>query len=170
MVYAIDVPHRAHLDSGKVRAHLYRDGRHHAESKLPAAFAVEGGTIEVALSAYGIKRCHYVTSTGVEHPLTPDPMSAEGRRARLDREHPALSRSISVLSVMTLLSGVGLNLLQVAAPVSRIPVIADSIGSFESPVHLPPWLNLTLALAALLASTERALRLRYHPLLDLAGR
>lgn len=169
-VYAVDVPHRAHLDSGKVRAHLYRDGRHHAQSKLPAAFPVEDGTIKISLSAYGIKRCHYLTSTGAKHQLTPDPKSAEGRRARLDRKHPALSRSISLLSVLMLLGGVGLNLLQVAEPISRIPAIADSIGRFEAPIHLPPWLNVTLALAALLASTERALRLRYHPLLDQAGR
>lgn len=168
-VYAVDLPYRANTGSGKARAHLYLDGRHHAESKLPAAFPVEGGTIEVAISAFGIKRCHYVTTTGAEHQLIPDPKSAEGRRARVERDHPALSRSIGLLSVLMLLIGVGLNLLQLAEPVSRIPAIADSIGRFESPVHLPIWINFALAVGAILASTERALRLRYT-LLDQAGK
>ncbi|GAA2805863.1 hypothetical protein [Saccharopolyspora taberi] len=118
------------------------------------------------MSSYGIKRCHYVTTVGAERQLAPDPKSAEGRRARLDREHPALSRSIGFFSVMMLLVGVGLNLLQIAEPVSRIPPIAESIGRFESPIHLPLWLNIALALGALLGSMERALRLRYNPLLD----
>jgi hypothetical protein len=54
------------------------------EAKLPASFPVEGGAIEVAMSAYGIKRCHYVPATGAPHPLTAGPASAEGRRARVD--------------------------------------------------------------------------------------
>jgi hypothetical protein len=167
--YAVDLPFRADSGSGKARAHLYVDGRHHAESKLPAAFGVEGGTIEVAISAFGIKRCHYVTADGAERQLIPDPRSAEGRRARLDRGHPALSRSIGYLSVLMLLIGVGLNLLQLAEPVSRIPAIADSAGHFTSPVHLPIWLNFALAVGAALGSTERSLRLRYS-LLDQAGK
>ncbi|MEU9885026.1 hypothetical protein [Sphaerisporangium sp. NPDC051011] len=157
------------MDREKVRAHLYVDGAHRFESKLPAMFPVEGGAIEVAMSAYGIRRCHYVTRAGAEHQLTPDPKSAEGRRARLDGEHPALSRSIGVFSVLTLLVGVGLNLLQIAEPLSRIPPIAERAGIFESPIHLPLWLNIALGLAAVLASVERSLRLRYNPLLDRAG-
>ncbi|BCJ58810.1 hypothetical protein Jiend_22320 [Micromonospora endophytica] len=120
-VYAVDIPRRTDPDGGKAKAHLYLDGRHHAESKLPAAFPVEGGTIEVAISAFGLKRCHYVTAAGAEHRLIPDPRSAEGRRARVEREHPTLSRSISLLSVLMLVIGVGLNLLQLAGPISQIP-------------------------------------------------
>ncbi|WDZ87279.1 hypothetical protein [Micromonospora cathayae] len=168
-VYAVDIPRRTDPDGGRARAHLYLDGRHHAESKLPAAFPVEGGTIEVAISAFGLKRCHYVTTAGAEHRLIPDPKSAEGRRARVEREHPTLSRSISVLSVLMLLLGVGLNLLQLAGPISQIPPIAENIGTFESPVRLPIWLNVALAVGAILASTERALRLRYG-VLDQAGK
>ncbi|MEV4012389.1 hypothetical protein AB0J35_17960 [Nonomuraea angiospora] len=168
-VYAVDLPYRANTGSGKARAHLYRDGRHHAESKLPAAFPVEGGTIEVAISAFGIKRCHYVTPAGGERQLIPDPRTAEGRRARFERDHRALSRSIGFLSVLMLLVGVGLNVLQLAQPISRIPSIAARVGPFESPVHLPIWLNFALAVGAVLASTERALRLRYS-LLDQAGK
>jgi hypothetical protein len=169
VVYTIDVRHLGDKEDGVVRAQLYRDGRHHAESKTPAFFPVEGGTIEVATSEFGVKRCHYVTADGVEHQLTPDPASAEGRRARLERDHPALSRMIGLVSVIMLVVGVGLNLLQIIEPISRIPPIAESVGIFESPIHLPLWLNITLGLGAALASTERALRLRYHWLLDAGG-
>ncbi|SCL56415.1 hypothetical protein GA0070606_2604 [Micromonospora citrea] len=168
-VYAVDIPRRTDPEGGKARAHLYLDGRHHAESKLPAAFPVEGGTIHVAISAFGLKRCHYVTTAGAEHRLIPDPKSAEGRRARVEREHPTLSRSISLLSVLMLLIGVGLNLLQLAEPISQIPPIAENIGTFESPVHLPVWLNFALAVGAILGSSERALRLR-HSVLDQVGK
>jgi hypothetical protein len=167
--YAVDVRHGAQLDDSKVRAHLFVNGRHAAESKLPASFPVEGGAIEVAMSAYGIKRCHYVPATGAPHPLASDPASAEGRRARLDAEHPALSRGIAVASVLLLVIGLGLNLLQLAEPISQIPPIAERIGTFASPIRLPLWLNVALGAAAALASMERALRLRYTPLLDLAG-
>ncbi|MFI7210718.1 hypothetical protein ACIBP4_03435 [Micromonospora maritima] len=169
MVYAIDIPRRTDPEGGRARAHLYLDGRHHAESKLPAAFPVEGGTIEVANSAFGLKRCHYVTIAGRVHPLVPDPKSAEGRRARLERSHPALSRAFGFLSVLLLLIGVGLNLLQLAEPISQIPPIANSVGSFRSPIHLPIWLNFALAVGAILASTERALRLRFS-MLDHIGK
>ncbi|PGH43663.1 hypothetical protein COO58_03820 [Micromonospora sp. WMMA1996] len=168
-VYAVDIPRRTDPEGGKARAHLYLDGRHHAESKLPAVFPVEGGLIEVAISAFGLKRCHYVTTAGAEHPLIPDPKSAEGRRARVEHEHPTLSRSLSFLSALMLLVGVGLNLLQLAEPMSRIPPIAENIGTFESPIHLPIWLNFALAVGAALGSTERALRLR-HSVLDHAGK
>ncbi|WP_422754141.1 hypothetical protein [Micromonospora sp. WMMD708] len=168
-VYAVDIPYRSDTGSGKARAHLYLDGRHYAESKLPAAFTVEGGTIQVAISAFGIKRCHYVTAAGDEQQLIADPRSAEGRRARLERGHPALSRLLGLLSVLLLVIGVGLNLLQLAEPVSQLPAIAERTGRFESPVQLPIWLNFALAVGAVLASTERAFRLRYS-LLDHAGK
>ncbi|WP_243793147.1 hypothetical protein [Saccharopolyspora gloriosae] len=155
--------------NGEVKAHLFRDGRHHAVSKLPAAFPVDGGTIEVAASQVGLKRCHYVTAAGAEHQLVPDPKSAEGRRARLERDHPATSRVIGFLSVALLVIGVILLVIQIAEPISRVPPIAENIGIFESPLHLPLWLNTALTIGAALASTERALRMRYHWLLDAAG-
>ncbi len=169
VVYAVDVRHWGDKEDGEVRAQLYRAGRHHAESKVPAFFPVEGGTIEVATSGFGVKRCHYVTADGAERQLTPDPRSAEGRRARLERDHPSVSRLIGFVSMVMLIVGVGLNLLQLLDPISRIPPIAENLGVFESPIHLPLWLNITLGLAAGLASTERALRLRYHWLLDAGG-
>lgn len=168
-IYAVDVRHGAQLDDSKVRARLYVNGRHELESKLPASFPVDGGAIEVEMSAYGIRRCHYVPVSGTPQQLTPDPASAEGRRARLEAERPRLSRGIGVVSILMLVIGVGLNLLQLAEPISQIPPIAESTGTFTSPIRLPLWLNIALGAGAVLASMERALRLRYTPLLDLAG-
>ncbi|MDL9946904.1 hypothetical protein QSJ19_15170 [Gordonia sp. ABSL11-1] len=167
--YTVDVRHWQNQSSGDVTADLYLDGRHHASSKLPARFPVEGGTIEVAMSGFGLKRCHFVTTTGAEHQLSPDPRSAEGRRARLQHRHPALSSSIGALSVTLLLIGVALLALQIAEPISQIPPIADSLGIFVSPIALPVWLNIALGVGAAIASMERALRLRYHWLLDAAA-
>ncbi|MFP5071102.1 hypothetical protein ACLFMI_15745 [Pseudonocardia nantongensis] len=168
-VYSVDVRHQGDREDGVVRAQLYRDGRHHAVSKVPAVFPVEGGAIEVATTGVGVKRCHYAAADGTERQLIPDPKSAEGRRARLEREHPSVSRSIGVVSIVMLIVGVSLNLLQILEPVSRIPPIAGNLGVFVSPIHLPLWLNVALGLGAALASTERALRLRYHWLLDAGG-
>ena len=147
VVYAVDVRHWANLDPGRTRAHLYVDGTQRAVSTLPARFPVAGGSVHVAMSTFGIRRCHVVAADGSERELEPDPRSAEGRRARLGREHPTLSRSIGILSIVLLVVGIGLNLLQVAEPISQIPAIADAVGTF----------------------VERAFRMRSHPLLDTAA-
>ncbi|WP_406486832.1 hypothetical protein [Streptomyces phaeochromogenes] len=165
-VYAVDVKHQ-NASEGYVTAHLYLDGRHHAQSKVPAVFPVQGGTVEVRTSGFGLKRCHYVTAEGAEHQLTPDPASAEGRRARFDRSHPALSRSVGLLSVIVLVIGLVLLLLQLAEQVTRAPEgVAQYVGTFTSPIDLSAWGNTVLAIATVVASTERALRLRYSRLLD----
>jgi hypothetical protein len=165
-VHTVDVRHQ-NQSSGKVTAHLYLDGRHHAESKVPAVFPVQGGTVEVRTSTFGLKRCHYVTAEGAEHPLIPDPASAEGRRARLDRSHPALSRCIGFLSVIVLVIGLVLLILQLAEQVTRAPEgVARYVGTFTSPIHLSAWGNTVVGLVTVAASTERALRLRYNWLLD----
>jgi len=158
------------MDNSRIRAHLFLDGRHAAESKLPALLPVDGGVIEVAMSSYGIKRCHYRPLGGQPSQLTPDPSSAEGRRVRFGVRHPGLSRAVALGSVLLLVIGVGLNLLQLAEPVSRIPPVTQRVGTLVSPIHLPIWLNLALGGGAVLASMERALRLRYSSLLDAAGR
>ncbi|NJC24272.1 hypothetical protein BJ994_003348 [Arthrobacter pigmenti] len=168
-LYAVDIRHWGNQGSGEVKADLYRDGRRYAESKLPAAFPLkEGGIVEVAMSGFGLKRCHYITANGAEHQLIPDPRSAEGRRARLDREHPSLSRGIGFLSATFLVIGLLLLLLQIAGPISEVPPLAERFGTFESPVQLPLWLNIALGLGAVLGSMERALRLRCS-WLDSAG-
>lgn len=152
--------------NGEVKAQLYRDGRHHAESTLPADLTVPGGTIEVAASSYGLKRCHYVTADGRARSLVPDPASAEGRRARLERTRPGASRAIGAVSFVVLAIGVVLGLPQLVEQLTAIPPVAERVGSFTSPVRLPAWFNVSLVVGTLVASTERALRLRYHWLLD----
>lgn len=166
VVHSVEVMHGGDLNTGEVVARLYRDGRLYAESRVPARFPVEGGVIEVRTSEAGMRRCAFVADDGSEHQLVPDPASAEGRRMRFAREHPGASRLIGAVSILVLLVGVGVNLLQVAEPISQIPPIADTIGTFVSPVNLPLWLNISLGVAAAVGATERALRMRYHWLLD----
>jgi len=162
-VYAVDVSHtqRAMSEDGKGKAGLYLDGRQQAESSLPATFSVPGGVIEVAATAFGLKRCHYVTDQGLEHQLVPDEHSAEGRRARLDRERPALSRQVGLASLVLLVVSGLLGLPQIVEVAFAIPPVAEQFGTFTSPVDLPVWFNIALGLGAVTASTERALRLRY---------
>jgi len=166
--YAVDVylSGKQSDADGYGKAHLYRDGRHSAEARLPAVFPVEGGYIEMEASMVGLKRAHYVAIDGDEIQLTADPRSAVGRRLRFDREHPIASRSIGVVSIVALVIGLGLNLLQLLEPILGIPPIVEQFGRFDSPIHLPLWLNIALGVAAGLASAERALRLRYNWLLD----
>lgn len=164
-VWSVDVRHGGD-SNGEVWAKLYLNGRNHSRSKLPAAFAVRAGTIEVATSSYGLKRCHYVRDDGTSRMLAPDPASAEGRRARLDRAHPTLSRTIGIVSVAVLFIALVLGVPQIIEDITRIPPIADAVGTFISPIQLPAWTNISLVVAALVASTERALRMRYSWILD----
>ena len=149
--------------------HLYRDGRHYAESPLPTAIPVEGGVIAVALSAVGLQKAHYLPDEGDARQLTPHPKTAIGLRMRFDRDHPVLSRWVAVISVFMLLIGVGLNGIQLLEPFSQIPPVAEHFGRFESPLRLPLWLNIAAGLGAGFAATERALRLKFHWLLDGVG-
>lgn len=64
------------------------------------------------------------------------------------RRHPTASVFVGTISVVMLVIGVVLGLLQAAEPISQIPQIAASIGTFDSPVKLPLWLNLVLGLGA----------------------
>jgi hypothetical protein len=151
---------------GEVVAHLYRDGVHQARSKLPAAFPVPAGTIEVEASGFGLRRCHLVTPDGAERQLVPDPASAEGRRARFDRDHRAASRVLGLVSAGVLAVAAVLGVPQLVEQVSQIPPVAENVGTFTSPIELAAPVNVGLVVASLVASTERALRLRYHWLLD----
>ena len=166
VVHTVDVKHGGDALYGVVRAGLYLDGFLRLESKLPARFAVEGGHIEVSRSKAGLRRCHFIADSGTVRRLAPDPRTAEGRRMRFEREHPTASGLIGAVSILLLLVGIGLNLLQIAEPISRIPMIADAFGAFESPLRLPLWLNLALGFGAVVGAVERAMRMRYHWLLD----
>ncbi|MFC7877807.1 hypothetical protein [Isoptericola sp. NPDC057391] len=164
--WSVDVRLWGDSDDGDVRARLYRDGVHVATSRLPAEFPVTGGAVQVDTSSYGLRRCHYVTPDGRERQLEPDPASAEGRRARLERDRPGLSHGIGVVSWVVLAVALVLGVPQIVEQISQIPPVAERFGTFTSPVRLPAALNVGLVVAAALASTERALRLRYHWLLD----
>lgn len=168
VVFAVDVSYWQQFlaDDGKGKAHLYLDGKHHTESKLPAAFPVAGGTIEVASTVFGLKRCHYVTDEGAVHQLIPDESSAEGRRARLDREHPSLSRWIGFISLIMLIVPMILAIPQIIDSLTHVPLIAQHLGTFNSPIALPMWLNIALGLCAAAGSVERATRLQWNALLD----
>lgn len=165
-VYAVDVRHGRQDSNGHVHADLYLDGRHHAKSRLPAVFPVPGGAVEVRASGFGLKRCHFVTDDGAEHQLVPDRDSAEGRRAHFDRKHPALSRWTGTVSAVVLVVALLVLLAQLGEQLTRPEEIARYVGSFTSPVSLSGWANTALGVVTAVASTERALRLRYSRLLD----
>lgn len=149
--------------------HLYLDGRHHAESILPAAMPVEGGVIEIIQGSAGLQRARYLPDGGKARNLTPHPDTAIGRRLRFDREHPVVSRWVGAISVVLLVIGVGVSGLELLEPLSQIPPVAERFGHFESPLNLPLWLNVALGVGAGLAATERALRLKFNWLLDGVG-
>lgn len=169
VTYAVDVRQWKTDENGYMKVFLYRDGRQNAVSRVPAVFPVEGGVIEVAASNFGLKRCHFVSEAGLSQQLQPDAHSAEGRRARFDERRPQLSRVVGAVSVVALLVGVALLIQQIAVPILQIPPIAAQIGPVEPLVRLPLWLTIGLGLAAVIASTERALRMRYRWWLDAAG-
>ncbi len=98
--------------------------------------------------------------------LTPEADSNEGHRARFDAAHPATSRWLGRLSALVLVVVLLLGLPQLAELLTSVDVVADTVGTFESPVSLPAWANTSMTLAAVLASYERALRIQHNWLLD----
>lgn len=161
-VYAVNVHY---FDEDEI-ADMYRNGKHVAKTKLPGVFPVPGGVIEVETTTYGLKRMHYVTDDG-EEMLSPHPNSLEGLRLRFDARFPRASNMIKNTAIIVLLISLILGLPQLVALVSQIPFIAEKFGTFESPIILPNWLNITLTVAAGLAALERAITLRYHWLIDM---
>ncbi|MGM7666059.1 hypothetical protein [Microbacterium sp. A93] len=150
-------------------AHLYLNGWHHSASPLPAVMPVEGGVVEVSLGSAGLRRAHYLPDDGTAQRLIPHPKTAIGRRLRFDREHPTLSHLLGAISIIVLVIGVGVNGVQLLEQLSQIPPVAERFGHFDSPLDLPLWLNIALGFGAGLAATERALRLKFHWLLDAFG-
>ncbi|MCT2585098.1 hypothetical protein [Actinophytocola gossypii] len=173
-VFAVDVRYLAdaktrkqHEDgAGKSPAALYRDGVQVHRSNLPATFPVPGGVIEVATSAFGLKRLRFVAEDGSEHALRPHRRSQEGLRARFEQRFPRTSAVIGTVAVVVLGTALAVALLKGVEAVTRIPPVAEHVGAFTSPVRLPGWGTVALAVAGVLAAVERALRLRYHWLLD----
>ncbi|MFJ1765390.1 hypothetical protein ACIOD2_34045 [Amycolatopsis sp. NPDC088138] len=173
-VYAVDVRHLAEAKSrsqhekavGKSPAALYRDGVQLYRSNLPAVFPVPGGVIEVATSAFGLKRMRFTADDGSERTLRPHPRSQEGRRARFGERFPRASAVVGAVSLVVLLAALAVSLLHGAEALTRIPVVAGHIGTFVSPIHLPTWAKTVMVVAGALAAVERALRLRYNRLID----
>lgn len=149
------------------KADLYLDGVHHAQAHLPAEFPVEGGTIEVAATTYGLKRMHFVDENGQARVLKPDPASAEGLRARFAQRAPGLSRLIGILAVVILLILLPFGLLHLAEIITHTQFAQQYIDPFTSPIRLPDWATTPALVLSLLAALERALTLRNHWLIDL---
>lgn len=147
-------------------ASLYRDGRRILIAEMPAVFPVPGGVIEAASSSFGMKRVHFVGAGGEEQ-LKPAPGTSEYWRARLAHRHPAFSRFLGIAAVVVLLVSLALLLPQLLELVTSIPVVAERVGTFTSPIVLPPWLNTGITVAGFLAALERALTLRNHWLIDM---
>jgi hypothetical protein len=173
-VYAVDVRHLAEAKSrkqhekavGKSPAALYRDGVQVHRSNLPAAFPVPGGVIEVATSAFGLKRMRLVSDDGSELALRPDPRSQEGLRERFGYRFPRTSAVVGFVSLVVLLTALIFSLLHGVEAVTRIPVVAEHVGTFVSPVRVPTWAKITMGVAGVFAAVERASRLRFNRLID----
>jgi hypothetical protein len=158
--YEVDVQHLRDSSSSKRPAALYRDGVQVSQANLPVTFPVPDGVIEVAVGQYGVKRMHHVTDDGREQVLRPDPRSLEGRRARFEQRFPRTSAVIGAVGLVVLLVGLAVTLSPVAEQITRIQVVAEHVGTFTSPVRLPLWATIALAVAGALAATDRALRLK----------
>lgn len=159
--YAVDVRHAGDRTDGAVRARLYRDGALASVSKLPTAFPVEGGTIEVAINSIRVRRCHFVPDDrGSARMLEPLPASAEGRRARFDRDHPAASRLLGALALAAVLIGVAVGGYELVMRLASIPPVVEAIGVIERPFRISLEVGIAVGLAAVLGGLERALRLR----------
>lgn len=118
------------------------------------------------MSLYGVTRVHLVRDKGEEERLAPVSGTIEDLRGRLRRQHPAVSRVISWLAIVTLIVSLVLAVPQGLELITGIPKIADNIGTFTSPISLPSWLNTSLLVAGVLAAVERLLMLRENKLLD----
>ncbi len=73
---------------------------------------------------------------------------------------------MGVASVVVLVVALVIGVPQLIEQLTSLPRIAEMFGTFNSPVHVPEWANIILVVAAIAASTERALRLRYSRILD----
>jgi hypothetical protein len=161
-VFEVDVRHMADSTTKKSPAALYRDGVQVYRANVPVAFPVPGGVIEVATSQFGLKRMHYVSDDGSEHTLRPHPRSTEGLRARFEQRFPRTSAVIGAVAVAVLLVGLAASLSLAVEGLTRIPVVAEHVGTFTSPIRLPEWAKVALPIAGAVAAIERSLTLRSH--------
>lgn len=163
--YAVDVDHFG--DGWDATAQLYRDGRQELRAPLPNAFTVPGGEIVVEATFYGLKKMQYEPHHGKPETLRPDRLSSEGLRARFGRRYPRLSRIIGWAAIAVLLASLVLAIPQLLQLISQVDIVSQYFGTFSSPFTLSAEANTALAVAGVLAATERALTLRNHWLIDL---
>ena len=150
-VWTVDLDY---FDFGE-KLHLYRDGVEVEVQKSPATFHLgAGATVEASMGLLGMRQVDLVVA-GETTMLTPVDGTAEGWRLRLERERPEASRLIGAVSWIVLLVALLYEVPQLIALISR------AIGAdFEPPITLPAAANLTLGIAALAATLERALRFK----------
>ncbi|WP_404457797.1 hypothetical protein [Oceanobacillus kapialis] len=146
---------------------LYHNGRHIAFSKLPAAFPVVNGVIEIKNNSYGINRILYFSDEKETYSIYPDKRSIRGFRMLVHKRFPKFSSFIAIMAIIILLLSIALSLPQLMETLSKIPWVADNIGTFVSPITLSVWTNFAIGIAAALAGTERAFMLRRHWLIDI---
>lgn len=161
--YSVDVEYYEAGDEVK----LYLNDKHISSSSTPATFPVPGGYIDIQTTLYGLKRMHYVSDDHVDVVLEPDPRTAEGIRKKLTLHYPLASRLIGWAAIFILLISLVLGIPQIIEYVTYIDFIQERFGTFNSPINLPDWLNVTLAILAIIAALERALTLKNHWLIDM---
>lgn len=147
----------------KERVRLYADGELIDTRRSPALFVLDDGTeIGAALSTYGMRYVRSRTGPDEEwRDLAPRRGTGEAWRARIDRDHPAASRSVAALSWTVL----------AVAALTQVPALLNSSIGHLVDLHLPTpdlptWANVLLGTAGICAAVERALRLKHDPWLD----
>lgn len=150
-----------------VEEHLYRNGRHIAYSKLPAAFPVENGVIEIVNGGYGINRIHYDTDKEGTFSVYPDKRSIRGLRMWLHKRFPRISSLIGMIAIVILLTSIALSLPQLIEKITEIPWVTENIGTFVSPITFSLQINIWMWVAGAVAGVERTLMLRNHWLIDM---
>ncbi|MFB4211495.1 hypothetical protein ACE1TH_06195 [Shouchella sp. JSM 1781072] len=146
---------------------LYHGKTHVAYSTLPASIPIENGILEVKSGGSGINQIRYRTDKAETFSIYPDKRSVRGWRLGMHRHFPVISNCLGLLAILVLLASLALGLPQIVEQISEIPWIAEHIGTFQSPINLPVWLNVAIGLATGFAATERALMLRSHWLIDM---
>lgn len=142
------------------RIRLYRDRRLVGEQRRRAVFDLPGGAaVEARLSTYGMRYVRLVDGDDVRD-LDPLPGTAEAWRDRLHADHPDASRALGAVSWTVL----------VVALLTQVPQLLgllSGVTGWDPPaLVLPGAVNTVLSVGGVAAAVERALRRRYHPLLD----
>ena len=149
------------------KADLYRNGIHIAYSKLPAAFVVENGVIEIEKGGYGINRIRYDSDKEETFSVYPDKRSIRGLRMRLHKRFPKISSLIGMIAILILLTSIALSAPQLIEKITEIPWVSENIGTFKLPIAFSLQVNIWIWVAGAVAGVERTLMLRNHWLIDM---